>query len=79
MVTMSLSPDMVKRRALAAGLSTLDCKHTFPVTRITSYLEAGATIEEAQQGAANESPTTTKLYNRTEDPTSLDESEQRSL
>ena len=39
------------------------------------YLEAGGTIEKAQQIAAHESPKTTKLYDRTEDQISLDEIE----
>lgn len=67
--------DMVKRRALAAGLSKRICNHTFRATGITAYLEAGGTIEKAQQIAAHESPKTTKLYDRTEDQISLDEIE----
>jgi integrase len=67
--------DMVKRRALAAGLPTRICNHTFRATGITAYLEAGGTIEKAQQIAAHESPKTTKLYDRTQDQISLDEIE----
>ncbi len=67
--------DMVKRRAAAAGLSKRVCNHTFRATGITAYLEAGGTIEKAQQIAAHESPKTTKLYDRTEDQISLDEIE----
>jgi integrase/recombinase XerD len=67
--------DMVKRRALAAGLSKRVCNHTFRATGITAYLESGGTVEKAQQIAAHESPKTTKLYDRTEDKISLDEIE----
>jgi site-specific recombinase XerD len=67
--------DMVKRRAVAAGLPTRVCNHTFQATGITSYLENGGTIEKAQQIAAHESPKTTKLYDRTSDQITLDEIE----
>jgi site-specific recombinase XerD len=67
--------DMVKRRATAAELSPRVCCHTFRATGITAYLEAGGTIEKAQQIAAHESPKTTKLYDRTSDQITLDEIE----
>jgi site-specific recombinase XerD len=67
--------DMVKRRAMDAGLSKRVCNHTFRATGITAYLEAGGTIEKAQMIAAHESPKTTKLYDRTSDSISLDEIE----
>jgi site-specific recombinase XerD len=67
--------DMVKRRAVAAGLPPRVCNHTFRATGITSYLENGGTIEKAQQIAAHESPKTTKLYDRTSDQITLDEIE----
>lgn len=66
---------MVKRRALAAGISVSACCHTFRATGITAYLSNGGTIEKAQAIAAHESPRTTKLYDRTEDPITLDEVE----
>ncbi len=66
---------MVKRRALAAGLPSSTCCHTFRATGITAYLENGATIENAQAIAAHESPRTTKLYDRTGDEITLDEVE----
>jgi site-specific recombinase XerD len=66
---------MIKRRAVAAGLSDRVCCHTFRATGITAYLEAGGTIEKAQQIAAHESPKTTKLYDRTSDQITLDEIE----
>jgi integrase/recombinase XerD len=66
---------MVKRRALAAGLPSSTCCHTFRATGITAYLENGGTIENAQAIAAHESPRTTKLYDRTGDEITLDEVE----
>jgi integrase/recombinase XerD len=70
---------MIKRRAGEAGLSPAVCCHTFRATGITAYLEAGGTIEKAQQIAAHESPKTTKLYDRTADTISLDEIERISI
>lgn len=67
--------DMVRRRAMAAGLGDRICCHTFRATGITAYLENGGTIEKAQQIAAHESPKTTKLYDRTSDQVTLDEIE----
>ena len=66
---------MIKGRALAAGLSSATCCHTFRATGITAYLEKGGTIENAQAIAAHESPRTTKLYDRTSDEITLDEVE----
>jgi integrase/recombinase XerD len=67
---------MIKRRARGAGLAETTCCHTFRATTgITTYLENGGTIENAQQIAAYESPRTTKLYDRTSDAISLDEIE----
>jgi integrase/recombinase XerD len=66
---------MVQRRA--ADLRTrvrIGC-HTFRATGITAYLEAGGTLENAQAMAANDSPRTTKLYDRTGDEIALDEVE----
>lgn len=66
---------MVKRRAKAAGLSESTCNHTFRTTGITAYLGNGGTIENALAIAANESPRTTNLYDRTSDEITLDEIE----
>jgi integrase/recombinase XerD len=66
---------MVKRRAAAAGLPTEISCHSFRATGITAYLEAGGTLENAQNIAAHESPRTTRLYDRTSDAISLDEIE----
>jgi site-specific recombinase XerD len=66
---------MIKRRAVAAGLSSRIGNHTFRATGITAYLENGGTLEHAQRIAAHESPKTTKLYDRTSDQITLDEVE----
>ena len=66
---------MIKRRAIAAGLSNKVCCHTFRATGITAFLENGGTVENAQAIAAHESPRTTKLYDRTSDEITLDEIE----
>lgn len=66
---------LIKRRAKAAGLPSTTCCHTFRATGITTYLENGGTIENAQTIAAHESPRTTKLYDRTSDEITLDEIE----
>ena len=68
------TPSHDRRRAVAAGLSDRICCHTFRATGITAYLEAGGTIEKAQQIAAHESAKTTKLYDR-RDQITLDEIE----
>ena len=73
---------MIKRRARQAGLPETTCCHTIRATVITTYLQNGGTIEQAQpiggrwlQIANHESPRTTKLYDHTSDATSLDEIE----
>lgn len=66
---------MIKRRALAAGLPSDICCHTFRATGITAYLSNGGTLEKAMQIACHESARTTKLYDRTSDELSLDEIE----
>jgi site-specific recombinase XerD len=66
---------MIRRRAAAAGLNADICCHTFRATGITTYLENGGTLENAQAMAAHESPRTTKLYDRTGDEITLDEVE----
>ena len=73
-----MQPDvwrMIRRRALAAGIKTEICCHTFRATGITSYLKNGGKLEIAQQMAAHESSRTTGLYDRRDDEVSLDEIE----
>ena len=67
---------MIQRRAAAIGLKVRVGCHTFRATGITAYLNAGATLENAQ---AHESPRTTKLYDRTGDEITLDEVERISI
>mgnify|MGYP002778230212 FL=1 len=66
---------MIRRRVRAAGLQRTVCCHTFRATGITTYLQNGGTIENAQAIAAHASPRTTKLYDRRGDAISLDEIE----
>lgn len=66
---------MVYRRAKGAGLDVRACCHTFRATGITSYLENGGTVAQAQQIAAHESPRTTTLYDRRADDLTVDEIE----
>ena len=66
---------MIKRRAAAAGLPPSTCCHTFRATGSTAYLSDGGTLEHAQQIAGHASPKTTKLYDRTADPVTVDEIE----
>ena len=66
---------MVKRRAVAAGLSASTCNHSLRATGITTYLKNGGRVEVAQQIAGHESARTTGLYDRRNDEVSLDEVE----
>ncbi len=58
---------MIRRRAIAAGITAAIGNHSFRATGITAYLANGGTLEHAQEMAAHESPQTTKLYDRTKD------------
>lgn len=58
---------MVKRRALAAGLSDSTCCHSFRATGITAYLANGGLLETAQALAGHASARTTSLYDRRAD------------
>ena len=66
---------MVRRRALAAGISASIGNHTMRATGITAYLANGGALEHAQEMAAHESPRTTKLYDRTKERLTQDEVE----
>jgi len=66
---------MIRRRALAAGITTEIGCHTFRAIGITAYLKNGGKLEIAQQMAAHESARTTGLYDRRSDEVSLDEVE----
>ncbi len=64
---------MIHRRTAEAGFKIYLGCHVFRATGITAYLDAGGTLENAQAMAADESPRTTKLYDRTGDEITLDE------
>jgi site-specific recombinase XerD len=67
--------DMVRRRAVAAGIMAPIGNHSFRATGITAYLANGGTLEHAQAMAAHESPRTTKLYDRNKEKLTQDEVE----
>jgi site-specific recombinase XerD len=66
---------MIRRRAVAAGITAPIGNHTFRATGITAYLSNGGQLEHAQEMAAHESPRTTKLYDRTKERLTQDEVE----
>lgn len=66
---------MIQRSAIAAGISTAVCNHTFRATGITAYLKNGGTLEKAANIANHSSTRTTQLYDRRSDDVSLDEVE----
>lgn len=66
---------MIRRRAVAAGIHAPVGNHSFRATGITAYLGNGGTLEHAQEMAAHESPRTTKLYDRTKERLTQDEVE----
>ena len=67
--------DMVRRRALAAGIDTHVTNQTSRATGKTAYLKNGGKLEHAQAMAAHSSTRTTQLYDRRSDEVSLDEVE----
>jgi len=74
-MTQSDAYRMIERRARAAGIKTKIGNHSLRATGITDYLKSGGTLEYAQEMANHSSPRTTKLYDRRNDETSLDEYE----
>jgi integrase len=66
---------MIQRRAAVAGIKTRIGNHTFRATGITACLKNSGKLEIAQHCASYESPQTTKLYDRRQDETLLDEVE----
>jgi len=66
---------MIQRRARQAGIKTHIGTHSLRATGITDYLKNQGTLENARQMANHSSPRTTKLYDRRNDETSLDEYE----
>jgi hypothetical protein len=59
----------------AQGIKTRIGNHSMRATGITDYLKSDGTLEHAQTMAAHSSPRTTKLYDRRNDETALDEYE----
>ena len=66
---------MVRRRAVAAGIETAIGNHSFRATGITAYLKNGGTLEKAAAMANHASTRTTQLYDRRHDHLTLDEVE----
>jgi site-specific recombinase XerD len=66
---------MIQRRARQAGIKTRIGNHSMRATGITDYLKSEGTLEHAQTMAAHSSPRTTKLYDRRNEETALDEYE----
>lgn len=66
---------MVRRRALAAGVTTKVGNHTFRATGITAYLRNGGSLERAAAMANHASTRTTQIYDRRPDDVTLDEVE----
>lgn len=66
---------MVKRRALKAGLPSEICNHSFRGTGITEFLRNGGELETAARIAGHDSTRTTQIYDRTSQELTLDEIE----
>lgn len=64
---------MVRRRAAAAGVNREIGNHSFRATGITTYLNAGGSLEDARIMANHSNATTTKLYDRTGDIAKIQE------
>ena len=64
---------MVRRRAAAAGVHREIGNHSFRATGITTYLNAGGSLEDARIMANHSNATTTKLYDRTGDTVKIKE------
>ena len=58
---------MVRKHALATSIMAPIGNHSFRATGITGYLANGGALEHAQAMAGHESPTTTKLYDPTQE------------
>ena len=66
---------IIQVRAGVAGIKARIGNHTFRATEMAAYLRDSAKLEIAQHIADDESPRTTKLYDRTGDEITLDEVE----
>jgi site-specific recombinase XerD len=66
---------MIRRRALAAEITTKIGNHTFRATGVTAYLKNGGTLEKAAQMVNHASTRTTQLYDRRAEEVTLVEVE----
>ena len=66
---------LVQARALASGLQKRVCCHSFRATGITEYMNSGGTIEIARQIAGHKSSSTTRIYDRSRDRLTIEETE----
>lgn len=66
---------LVDKRATLSGIVKRVCCHSFRATGITEYMNAGGTIEIAQQIAGHKSPSTTRIYDRSRDRLTIEEIE----
>ena len=64
---------MVRKRAASAQVHRKIGNHSFRATGITTYLNAGGTLEDARIMANHSNATTTKLYDRTGDQAKIQE------
>lgn len=64
---------MVRRRSTNAQVHRKIGNHSFRATGITTYLNAGGTLEDARIMANHSNATTTKLYDRTGDQAKIQE------
>jgi hypothetical protein len=63
---------MIRRREIDARVSASVACYSFRATGIKVYLENKGTLETAQKIAAQESPHTTNLYDRVDDPLTVE-------
>ena len=66
---------IIQKRVPQTGLNAEPSCHSFRATGITAYLKSGGTLENAQAITVHESPWTTKVPDRTQDASTLDEAE----
>ena len=66
---------MVKRRCAIAGLPSAITNHSFRATGITTFMANGGSLERAAHIAGHANPSTTKLYDHSDDAITQDEIE----
>jgi integrase len=67
--------ELVRKRAVAAGIKTSISNHSFRATGITVFRKLGGSLENAALMANHASTRTTQLYDRRSDDVTLDEVE----